>query len=96
MENDKKSRQSQITEAEITTDSFQINLDLPKQLHEYSQLQERLKQLAREAKISKQEVKEFKQKMTFMHTKILAEQPINDSANHIEVKKHIFTGNCIF
>ena len=42
-------------------------------------------QLAREAEISKQEVKELKQKVKFLYSEILAEKPINDNANHIEV-----------
>ncbi|XP_058526448.1 putative cTAGE family member 3 [Ochotona princeps] len=44
------------------------------------------KELIRKAEISKQEVNGLKQKMTFIHTEILADQPVNDSENHIETE----------
>ncbi|XP_040848657.1 cTAGE family member 2-like [Ochotona curzoniae] len=43
-------------------------------------------QLIGEAKISKQEGNELKQKMTFINTEMLADQPINDSENHTEME----------
>ncbi|XP_058526433.1 melanoma inhibitory activity protein 2-like [Ochotona princeps] len=86
LEKEKSEHFEQNALAKRTTESFQTRLDLFKVLIENLQLHESLKQLVGEAKIPKQELNGLKEKMTFICTTILTDQPINDNENQIEME----------
>ncbi|KAL0608917.1 LOW QUALITY PROTEIN: Melanoma inhibitory activity protein 2, partial [Plecturocebus cupreus] len=91
-----KSLKSQLAEAKMPFNIFQINVEQLKMvikdvLNENSQLQESQKHLLQEAEVWKEQVSELnKQKITLEDSKVHTEQALNDKDHHIKtLTKHL-------
>nr|XP_035160093.1 melanoma inhibitory activity protein 2-like [Callithrix jacchus] len=85
-----KSLKSQLAEAKMPLNIFQMNgeqlkTEIKDALNENSQLQESQKHLLQEAEVGKEQVSELnKQKIIFEDSKVHAEQVLNDKDDHIK------------
>ncbi|KAK2109131.1 hypothetical protein P7K49_014296 [Saguinus oedipus] len=85
-----KSLKSQLAEAKMPFDIFQMNgeqlkIEMKDALNENSQLQESQKHLLQEAEVGKEKVSELnKQKIIFEDSKVHAEQVLNEKDDHIK------------